>query len=921
MYYSAKPRFWALAFAMVIFALPTFADDVTISGTTTFAAIDGSSLDHDGAANGVFTVDDGDLTVLGTINCNDTGAGNNSACAMSFAVSGDFLLASGAAIYAENRSGGGSGGDITFNVGGNFTMNGALGPQAGGVISSSRTANGSPNGSRAGYITINAGGAFSQAAGAVITAASQSSIATKIDINADGGASIAGAVLAGPNSSVNAGTMSSGDVFTGGSNNSSGGDITITSAGGGNPSIVVSGSGIVGTQGDSAAGHVVLEACAVAVNGLVASVAKDASGASVTIRSATTVLVGGRVRADSTHESAATYSVNIYAVGAIQVAGPTAGTLYAVTSNGGTTSNDSGGNINVISTESTVTATGRAFAAANNDSGDQGGAISIAAKGNVSLDTATLNASGDSATNNNNREGGSISVRSHSGSVSWNNGVGDVRPTGANVPTAKRGTITITHCTGASTAGSSFPTNGAPVGPFPTIVNSCSPAAPSLPPGQVTPDCNDAPVANDDAYTVAEGGTINEPAPGVLGNDTDADGDPITATLVSGPSNAASFTFNSDGSFSYTHNGGETTSDSFTYTASDGMATSNVATVTITITPVNDAPVANDDAYTVNEGGTINMAAPGVLVNDTDPDGPAMNAVLVSGPANASVFVLNADGSFTYTHNGSETLSDSFTYKANDGSLDSNVATVTITITPVNDAPIAVNDVYGVNEGGTLNVSAPGVLGNDTDAENNALTAVLVSGPANATSFALNADGSFTYVHNGSETTTDSFTYKANDGSLDSNVATVTITIAAVNDAPVAVDDAYSTTEGGTLNEPAPGVLGNDTDAENNSLNAVLVSGPANAASFTLNANGSFSYVHDGSETTSDSFTYMANDGSANSNVATVTITIAPVNDAPAAVNDAYSVDEGDTLTVNAPGVLGNDTDAENDSLTAILVS
>src|SRR5204863_3812875 len=134
-------------------------------------------------------------------------------------------------------------------------------------------------------------------------------------------------------------------------------------------------------------------------------------------------------------------------------------------------------------------------------------------------------------------------------------------------------------------------------------------------------------------------------------------------------------------------------------------------------------------------------------------------------PAHASSFTLNANGSFSYVHDGSETTSDTFTYKANDGSLDSNVATVTITVNPVNDAPTAVNDAYNVDEGGTLNVAAPGVLGNDTDPDSPTLTAVLVSGPAHATLFTLNSDGSFTYVHDGSETTSDSFTYKASDGS------------------------------------------------------------------------------------------------------------------------------------------------------------
>ena len=138
--------------------------------------------------------------------------------------------------------------------------------------------------------------------------------------------------------------------------------------------------------------------------------------------------------------------------------------------------------------------------------------------------------------------------------------------------------------------------------------------------------------------------------------------------------------------------------------------------------------------------------------------------MLVSGPSHASSFTLNADGSFSYIHDGSEPTTDSFTYRANDGGLDSNVATVTITIGAVDDAPVAVDDSYGVNEGATLTIVAPGVLTNDNDPEGSPLTSVLVSGPASASSFTLNADGSFSYTHNGSETPTDSFTYRANDG-------------------------------------------------------------------------------------------------------------------------------------------------------------
>ncbi|WP_195760042.1 Ig-like domain-containing protein, partial [Flavobacterium sp. LC2016-23] len=429
---------------------------------------------------------------------------------------------------------------------------------------------------------------------------------------------------------------------------------------------------------------------------------------------------------------------------------------------------------------------------------------------------------------------------------------------------------------------------------------------------------NDAPVAAADGYTVPEGATLTATiATGVLSNDSDIDGDALTAVLVTGPANGT-LTLNSDGTFTYVHNGSETVTDSFTYTANDGKANSTTATVTITITPVNDAPVTLPDTYTVVQGGTLNLTAPGVLANDTDAEGNSLTAVLVTGPVNGTL-TLNSDGSFTYVHDGTKTATDTFTYRANDGTVNGNIETVTINI---NQTPVAIADSYSVNEAGTLTATiANGILTNDTDAEGNALTAILVTGPTNGT-LTLNADGTFTYVHNGSETTTDSFTYKANDGNSDSNTVTVDITINPFNDAPIAIADSYSVNEAGTLTATiANGILANDTDAEGNTLTAVLVTGPTNGT-LTLNADGTFTYVHNGSETTTDSFTYKANDGNSDSNTVTVYITINPVNDAPVAIADSYSVNEAGTLTATiANGILTNDTDAEGNTLTAILVT
>ena len=126
-----------------------------------------------------------------------------------------------------------------------------------------------------------------------------------------------------------------------------------------------------------------------------------------------------------------------------------------------------------------------------------------------------------------------------------------------------------------------------------------------------------------------------------------------------------------------------------------------------------------------------------------DPDW-LLSAVLVAGPANG-VLVLNGNGSFTYTPDLNFFGADSFTYRASDGALTSNVATVTVTVNQNNAAPVAVAESYTTAEDTVLTVAAPGVLANDTDADGDVLTVVVVAAPVNGV-LACNASGSFTYV-------------------------------------------------------------------------------------------------------------------------------------------------------------------------------
>lgn len=308
--------------------------------------------------------------------------------------------------------------------------------------------------------------------------------------------------------------------------------------------------------------------------------------------------------------------------------------------------------------------------------------------------------------------------------------------------------------------------------------------------------------------------------------------------------------------------------------ANSGQDTSATQQFIVTVTAVNDAPVAVNDSYSVNQDSTLTIADAGVLGNDTDADGDTLTATQVMATTHGSV-ALAANGSFTYTPTAGFVGTDSFTYVANDGSVDSNIATVTITVNAVNHAPVAVNDSYSTDEDSAATIAATGVLGNDTDSDGSTLTALLATGPANG-SLTLNANGSFTYTPNANFNGVDSFTYHANDGSLDSNLATVNIMVNAVNDAPIAVGDSYRTQAGTPLVIAAAGVLGNDFDIDSTTLTAALGVGPANG-NVMLNADGSFTYTANVGFTGTDTFTYQTVDGDALSNTATVTINVTPL--------------------------------------------
>lgn len=340
------------------------------------------------------------------------------------------------------------------------------------------------------------------------------------------------------------------------------------------------------------------------------------------------------------------------------------------------------------------------------------------------------------------------------------------------------------------------------------------------------PQLNRLPVAVAQTLSTPEGSNLN----GTLtASDPDLDEGALTLTVNQPAAGKGSVVFNAaDNTFTYSAPNADYNGDgSFTFTAANSTSTSSAGTITVTVTPVNDAPVAVDDDYSTNFGTKLTIAAPGVLNDDSDVDLDALSVAdndtgtaaidPVTAPTHGTL-VLKADGSFTYTPTLLYVGDDSFTYKATDGSLSSNEATVMLHIA-ANTPPVAVDDSTVTDEDTFVDI---GVIKNDTDLESaGADLSVKAGSIANVTggTAVLQADNRtvrFTPTLNANDGNTPggfSFTYKTTDGNADSpTAATVTITVNAVNDAPTSLS------------------LSNNSIAENAGAGAVVGTLTASAA-------------------------------------------------------------------------------------------
>jgi VCBS repeat-containing protein len=331
------------------------------------------------------------------------------------------------------------------------------------------------------------------------------------------------------------------------------------------------------------------------------------------------------------------------------------------------------------------------------------------------------------------------------------------------------------------------------------------------------------------------------------------------STLALNPTNSA---FSVTANFSESVSGFVAGDISVTNGAASGFSGSG-SVYTFAVTPsaqglvnVNvNAGVAQDAAGNGNSAAaplsrTFDSIAPDTVIDSSpaDPSFDTSATFTFHSTESPSTFECKLDlASFDscsspQTYSGLTAGSHTFQVRAADQASNTDASPASFTwVVILNTAPVVVNDAYSTSEDLTLNVVAPGVLGNDTDAQNDALAAILVSGPLHGL-LTLNSNGSFSYSPVADYDGADSFTYKASDGSLDSNTATVTLTITAVNDAPVASDDGYGTTEDTPLTISGPGVLANDTDVDSSTLEAIKVTDPLHGG-LSLSTDGGFIYT------------------------------------------------------------------------------
>ena len=315
-----------------------------------------------------------------------------------------------------------------------------------------------------------------------------------------------------------------------------------------------------------------------------------------------------------------------------------------------------------------------------------------------------------------------------------------------------------------------------------------------------------------------------------------------------------------------------------------------------TLTP--QVPVATSFGVTVTEDTPQALTLQGTAGN-----GGALTYTIVTGPTNGTLGTVSGN-QVTYTPTGNYNGPDSFTFKVTESGTASNTATVSITVAATNDAPVATDDSVATNEDTPKAITLPA-----TDTEGDTLAYTIVVAPIHGTLGAV-VGNQVTYTPNGNYFGPDSFTFKSNDGNSDSNIATLALTVASVNDAPVA-----SPGSAGTGEDTSVEITLVATDVESSPLTFSIVTPPAHGTLGAVNGT-KIRYTPAPNYTGPDSFAFKANDGSADSNTATISLTVGATNDPPLAGNGAATAQANTPIAIALTGL-----DPENDPLTYSVVT
>ena len=419
---------------------------------------------------------------------------------------------------------------------------------------------------------------------------------------------------------------------------------------------------------------------------------------------------------------------------------------------------------------------------------------------------------------------------------------------------------------------------------------------------------NDTPIAvSDDNVSTLEDTAVSID---VLGNDSDPDGDDLEiVSFTNGANGTVTIDDNgtadtTDDQLIYTPDADFNGTDSFTYTVSDGNGGTNAATVIVTVNPVTDNPVANDDPEIVTDEDTaVTIDA---LGNDTNPDGNTLFINNFTQPSSGSV-VNNGDGTFTYTPDANFNGTDSFTYGVINSNSGTDTATVTVTVNPVNDNPVA-NDDPGVatDEDTAVTIN---VLGNDTDVDVDDTLSISGVNQPNSGSVSINGNGTLTYNPDANFNGTDTFTYTVSDGNGGTDTATVTVRVDNENDAPIAVDDDVSILENQFAFIDA---AANDFDPDDRDRLGILNFTQGNNGS-VVRAGSILRYTPDANFFGTDSFIYTVTDSSGATDTATVNIEVlSDGNIAPIAGDDQATTDIDTAVTID---YRANDFDPDSNTI------